>query len=794
MTGVEVLINLPSIKFNKGYWYCVPDKLEDQVEEGKRVMVQIGKLMHEGYIVAVEQNCLKVGLKPVVKILDEVSVFDQRLLELAGWMAEYYVCPVSLALKAMIPRLLSKKKAWVIIPAVSREEFDNINLEINNNMELMERLWAEGEMSFSTALKYTTRSQLKDLETDGLIINTGSYKVRQQFKAGYVYAILQFDYYKDMPALSKRASRQAEIMELITNKGQVDCEYLDKCYARATINSLINKGYIKIEKKGIQQIDTRLVLTQEQEKALNIINMKIEAEYYEEILLYGVTGSGKTEVYIKAAEQTIKQGKGVIVLVPEIALTRHLVSSFNARFRNMAVLHSGMPPGERHDEWKRIKNGEIDLVLGTRSAIFAPLPAIGLIIIDEEQETTYKQEDSPRYHAREVAIRRAQMDSAVFLAGSATPSVDTFYKAMNGKMTLVTIKERIGEAKLPRVTVEDLRKSFHNGEKNIISPYLQEKIEQTINRGEQTILFINRRGYAPITICMQCGSIASCPDCSVALTYHQDIDQNVCHYCDYRANIPNLCPVCGSTQIQQIGFGTQKLEEEVHSLFPGARISRLDRDTSTKKGAQNTILEEMKKHQIDILIGTQMVAKGLDFPYVSLVGVVDADGMLNIPDFRAAERCFQLIVQAGGRAGRGDYPGEVVIQSYNPENPVIQMAAQQDYFKFYQEEIKLRKLLHYPPFTNLLRVVINSDNEPDARKVCRDMAEYINEIIDAREEDIQILGPAPCPISKIRNRYRYQVLVKCDNLLLICSIAQYIIYRGNNNTRVEIDINPLMTM
>ncbi|MEN6327544.1 MAG: primosomal protein N', partial [Syntrophomonas sp.] len=600
MTGVEVLINLPSIKFNKGYWYCVPDKLEDQVEEGKRVIVQIGKLMHEGYIVAVEQNCLKVGLKPVVKILDEVSVFDQRLLELAGWMAEYYVCPVSLALKAMIPKLLSKKKSWVIIPAVSREEFVNINLEININMELMERLWAEGEMSFSTALKYTTRSQLKDMETDGLIINTGSYKVRQQFKAGYVYAIQQFDYAKDMPVLSKRASRQAEIMELITNKGQVKCEHLDKCYARATINSLINKGYLKIEKKVIQQIDTKLVLTQEQEKALNIINKKIEAGNYEEILLYGVTGSGKTEVYIKAAEQTIKQGKGVIVLVPEIALTRHLVSSFNARFRNMAVLHSGMPPGERHDEWKRIKNGEVDLVLGTRSAIFAPLPAIGLIIIDEEQETTYKQEESPRYHAREVAVRRAQMDSAVFLAGSATPSVDTFYKAMNGKMTLVTIKERIGEAKLPRVTVEDLRKSFHNGEKNIISPYLQEKIEQTLNRGEQTILFINRRGYAPITICMQCGSIASCPDCSVALTYHQDIDQNVCHYCDYRANIPNLCPVCGSTHIQQIGFGTQKLEEQVHSLFPGSRIIRLDRDTSTKKGAQNTILEEMKKHQIDI--------------------------------------------------------------------------------------------------------------------------------------------------------------------------------------------------
>lgn len=794
MTGAEILINLPSTKFNKGYWYSVPEKLENEIEPGKRVTVQIGKSMHEGYIVAVEQNCLRSGLKPVIKILDEDPVFDQRLLELARWMAEYYVCPVSLALKVMIPRLLSKKKSCVIIPAVSSAEFDNTDFKNDINVELMERLWAEGEISFNTALKIATRAELKNMETCGLIFNTGTYKVRQHFKAGYVYVIRNFDYEKDMPILKKRAYRQAEIMEIVMSKGQVPCEDLDSYYAASAINSLINKGYLKIIKKVMLHNDKELELTQEQKKALEVINRKIKVGNFEEILLFGVTGSGKTEVYIKAAQKTIEQGKGVIILVPEIALTRHLISSFNTRFKNMAVLHSGMPPGERYAEWKRIKNGEVDLVLGTRSAVFAPLPLIGLIVIDEEQETTYKQEETPRYHAREVAAHRAQMDSAVLLAGSATPSVDTFYKAMNESMTLVTLKERIGEAKLPKVIIENLRDSFRNCERRIISPYLQEKINETITRGEQTILFINRRGYAPVTICMECGSIASCPDCSVALTFHQDISQNVCHYCNYRADIPRLCEVCGSNHIQQIGFGTQKLEEEVHSLFPSARISRLDRDTSMKKGAQSTILDGMKKHQIDILIGTQMVAKGLDFPYVSLVGVIDADGMLNIPDFRAAERCFQLIVQAAGRAGRGDYPGEVVIQSYNPENQIIQMAAKQDYFRFYQEEIKFRKLLHYPPFTNLLRVVINSDSETEAQEICSGIAEYINELTDAREEEINILGPAPCPISKIRNRYRYQVLVKCDNLLLICSIAQYIIYKGSNNTRIEIDINPLITV
>lgn len=795
MTSAEVLINLPSIKFNNGYWYSVPEILELEVQVGKRVLVELGNKKTEGFVINIIPEGEKTDLKPILKVLDKEQVFDRRLLDLAGWMAEYYVCPVSSALNVMLPRLLSKKKSRAILPLISQEEFYNQELETNTGITLMEKLWSEGEITVRSAMKYINQNDLDKLVSMGLVIITGSYQASQQYRNGYVYKPGDFDYDYVITAIKKNAARQAEIIEMIYRSGEVDCNKLDSIFPRTSIKCLLKKGFITIEKKYKQLHYKPLTLTEEQEKALDIINIKIDAGNYAEILLHGVTGSGKTEIYIRSAERVIKQGKGVIILVPEIALTRHLVSSFNTRFKKIAVLHSAMPPTERYDEWKRIKNGEIDLVLGTRSAIYAPLPYIGLIVIDEEQETTYKQEETPRYHAREVAAQRAQADSAVLLMGSATPSIDTFYKAMKGDMALVSLLGRIGDARLPSVTVEDMKQVFQYGTTNVISPYLMKKIKQTIERGEQTILFINRRGYAPITICMQCGHIASCPDCSVALTYHMDIGCHVCHYCDYRIPVLRVCTICGSSHIQQIGFGTQKVEEAIQAHFPEARISRLDMDTSRRKGTQTAILDNMKSKKVDILIGTQMVAKGLDFPAVSLVGIIDADGMLNLPDFRAAERCFQLIVQAAGRAGRGSLPGEVVIQTYSPDNQVIQMAARQNYFGFYQEEIKLRKLLHYPPFTNLLRIVISADKESELQWVSQKVADYINEIVDAREDDIDVLGPAPCPISKIRNRYRYQVIVKSDSLLLISSIAKYIILsRSYKNTRLELDINPVMTM
>lgn len=394
-----------------------------------------------------------------------------------------------------------------------------------------------------------------------------------------------------------------------------------------------------------------------------------------------------------------------------------------------------------------------------------------------------------------MARKRAELERAHIILGSATPSVETFYRALKGHLRLLSLRKRVGEARMPLIKIEDMRKSVRPGKWTAISKYLEEKIHSRLENHEQSILFINRRGYSPMTICSYCGNVALCPHCSVGLTFHHDINKHVCHYCNYQREPAENCPFCGNRQLQQIGVGTQRLEEEVKLLFPMARIARLDLDSSSKTGVQKKILAQMKNGKIDILVGTQMVAKGLDFPNVSLVGIVDADSMLNLPDFRAGERCFQLIVQAAGRAGRGSKAGEVVIQSYDPDNTIIRMSARQDYSGFFSEEIKLRQLLKYPPFSQILRIVLSSEDERLVEDISNALALEINEIIDAREEIIEVLGPAPCPINKIRNRYRWQLLVKCENMLLLKSIGNFIIDKSfDRQVRMEIDIKPLITM
>lgn len=796
MTCVDVLINLPSRQFDKSYTYLVPESFRNTICFGKRVLVHFGKTRVEGYVIN-KQECLEEGLKKVLKVLDDEPVFNQELLKIAQWMADQYMCPISVVLNAMIPRMLNKKITKSVIPIVDREAFDDLHVKVISvdEEEFFNKLWEDGEISLKESLKYLGRDRLELFEHEGIICVSGTYAGYRDSKAGYVYIKSDFDIEKDMPVLQVRAPRQAEAMHFIIKSGQTDRATFDKLFPSASVKSLLKKGYIQIVKKKNDQLTVRHVLNEEQDRALKLIESAIISETREEFLLYGVTGSGKTEVYLHAAEKVIKKGKNVIVLVPEIALTRHLIDIFSARIENIAVLHSSMPAGERYDEWKRIKNGEVNLVLGTRSAVFAPLPELGLIIIDEEQENTYKQEESPRYHACEVARKRAEFNSAIMILGSATPSLETFFRSAKGETTTLYIKSRVGEAKMPEVIIADMRTASKKGNRNIISGLLQEKLQLNLSRGEQSILFINRRGYSPMTICRECGIIASCPNCSVGMTYHRDINKNVCHYCNYQAAVPSICDKCGSSHIQMIGFGTQKVEEESRILFPDARIVRLDLDSSRKKGIQQSILRRMKQKEIDILIGTQMVAKGLDFPDVSLVGIVDADSMLNLPDFRAGERAFQLIVQAAGRAGRSDLSGEVVIQTYNPDNAIIKMASEQDYISFYCEEIKLRRLLNYPPFTSILRIVVAAELETVALEVSDMMSGYINDIIDAKEDEIIILGPAPCPIYRLRNRYRYQIMIKCENMLLLQSIGRYTLEKFHyKEARIEVDINPVMSL
>jgi len=795
MKCVEVVINLPASKLNTAYTYTVPEKLCAEAALGKRVLVDFSGKRVEGYIVGEIKEGEPAGIKPLIKVLDLEPVLNQSLLDLARWMAEYYLCPLSLVLNLMVPRILHNKKDQIILPVIDEDKFKTlIDQGFRLNHRLFAELWNQGELGIDQALKYVSREELIDWEKNGFITGSGIYRMSQEYKKGYYYTLGDFDHEKDLPVLKRKAPRQAKIMELLL-ESDLERGILDKMVSPTSVKALINKGYVKVHRNANHLVKSTFNLNDEQDLAVKQVEKALLDKKNSELLLFGVTGSGKTEVYLQAAELSIANGRGVIVLVPEIALTRQFVNVFSSRIEKIAVLHSGMSPSERYDEWRRIKNGEARIVLGARSAVFAPVPDLGLIIIDEEQEGSFKQEELPRYHTREVARQRASLESAVVLSGSATPSVETFYNAHKGSTKLLVLRKRVGGGKIPSVMIEDLRHSFKNQPRGLISPFLRDKINHNLSRGEQIILFINRRGYSPMTICWECGNIASCPSCSVGMSYHRDIQQNVCHYCNRHIQQESKCSHCGSKHLQLVGAGTQRVEEEVRRLFPEALVERLDMDSSRKKGVQKAILDRMKNKDIDILIGTQMVAKGLDFPYVSLVGIVDADSILNLPDFRAGERCFQLLVQAAGRAGRSNDQGEVVIQTYNPENPIIKMAAGQDYRRFYEQEIRLRKLLNYPPFSQLLRIVFSGESEEKVQASAMATARYIDDIIDASEEEIVVLGPAPCPINKVRNRFRYQVIIKCGSLTLLRSIGRYILARGApKDVKMDMDFNPITTI
>lgn len=796
MKQVDVIINLPAIRFNKLYSYSVPPEMESIVQPGKRILVELGNKQVEAIVAAPVITSQRYDLKPVITVLDYEPALSCKQMDFAHWISDTYLCPLSLA----VNQILGVKKRSIekhIKAKITREEYKALPAPIKSQAEsdLLELLWRKGEIALAKLKNNENAELIHKLQLQDMITITGNYRGNSKLQDDCHYRLNDKINYDDMVrTLQKRAPQQFKVINLLHMQEAMEYSELRKIVNYSSLKALIQKDYIiKIPPRTHHTVRS-FELNTEQKQAVNNIRKRTIAGKHAEMLLYGITGSGKTEVYIEAARAVIADGRKVIVLVPEIALTRHQVRIFSERFQKMAVMHSGMAKGERLRQWQKIENGEVDIVLGTRSAVFAPLNNIGLIVVDEEQENTYKQEETPRYHAREVAAFRARQENAVLLLGSATPSIESFHLAMKGVMELIALDQRAGDALLPKVTVVDLKNCYREGN-YLLSNILIEKIQEVLGRGEQIILFLNRRGYTPVTVCMDCGNTIICPNCSVALNYHRDINRNVCHYCNYSIEPPQHCPSCNSMHLRQSGMGTQKIEEVIRSRFPDARVMRLDLDSSRKKGSQDNILKMMRQHKIDILIGTQMVAKGLDFPEVSLVGIVDADGILNLPDFRAAERCFQLIVQAAGRAGRANIPGEVVIQTYNPENSVIQMAAHQDYFAFYQSEIINRETLHYPPFTNLLRLVVSSVSDDRAQSVCQKLASYIREITDANEEYIELLGPAPCWLTKIRNRYRYQLIIKCDSLLLITSIAKYIIYSNKpEGIKIEVELNPLSTV
>lgn len=528
------------------------------------------------------------------------------------------------------------------------------------------------------------------------------------------------------------------------------------------LKCLVKKGLVTAQKPEIKPVlEKPLSLNVQQADVLKKLQKEVQEPKGQVYLLHGVTGSGKTEVYLQLIDYVLKLGKQAIVLVPEIALTPQIVKRFQQRFGEaVAVLHSNLSAGERFTQWSLIKNGRAKIAIGARSALFAPFAALGLIIIDEEHEFTYKQEENPKYHARDTAIKRAQIEKAVVLLGSATPSLESFYRAQKGIYGYLFLSERIGRQSLPEVRVVDMCQQLKNCNKSVLSQALKQAIEERLAKKEQIILFLNRRGFATFVNCRECGLVLTCPNCNVSLTYHQQKQKLSCHYCNYQGKVPTVCPRCQSKYIRYFGTGTEKVEETVQKFFPEARILRMDRDTTGKKQAHAEILNAFIAGEADILLGTQMIAKGLDIPNVTLVGVITADTILNLPDFRAAEKTFQLLTQVAGRAGRGEKQGQVIIQTYAPDHYSIKAAKSHDYLGFYAQEILFRQEVRYPPFAYLARIVLKARNEEtvikQGERVLNELASFVN--------GQELLGPVPAPVSKVKGYFRWQILIKGRNI------------------------------
>ena len=597
-------------------------------------------------------------------------------------------------------------------------------------------------------------------------------------------------------ALKKRSAAQAKCLEaLLENQGELSLEKLDSQYgiSLSSLKVMERKGLIEFTRveeirEGDWGLDMRettsFSLNQGQSDILNKVKTALESKDYSPFLIHGVTGSGKTQVYIEAIKEVLKYGKQALVLVPEISLTPQIISRFKANFEEkVGCLHSQLSAGERYDTWRRVRNGDLPIIVGARSAVFSPFQNLGLIVVDEEHDPSYKQDEpAPRYNARDVAVMRAKLNNAVVMLGSATPSLESYYNAQKGKYTLCVLPERVDNQKLPPVKIVDLAQERMKGNKNSLSSDLSSLLKDRIDKGEQALLFLNRRGFSTFVKCQECGYIEKCPRCDITLTFHRTDFSLRCHYCNHYKRAPELCPSCQGSDFMYKGTGTQKIEEELKRDFPLALMERMDLDTMTKKGAHRRILSDFGNKKFNILLGTQMITKGLDFPDVTLVGVISADMSLDLPDFRSKERTFQLLAQVAGRAGRGKREGEVIVQTYHPEEWSIQMAAEHDYMSFYQKETEQRRELGYPPFNHLILLIFSGNVLKDVTARAQGFSFKLRgKVSSEKHKGVEILGPAPAPLSKIKNQYRWQLLIKTSNVTATGSLIRRILEEDNDS-------------
>ncbi len=737
------------LALRKEFDYLVPAEMAGQVEIGSRVQVPFGARTLVGCVTGLAENSAHAALKPILKIIGAQSLVTPKVLRLARWMGEYYCCAPEVALKSVLPEAVRQERSgWRerlqvralpaagVLPKLPKKQAEVWSLiEQRREMPLVELL----------ELAETTAATVRRLEDKGLVTIGSEISERDP------YAREHFLPSQPLPLNAAQAAALAAIEAAMAPHAAGPAEAGAKPASHT-------------------------------------------------FLLYGVTGSGKTEVYLQALAHALEQGKGAIVLVPEISLTPQTVERFKARFSHgrhktlVAVLHSHLSAGERHDEWHKIRQGRARIVIGARSAIFAPVDPLGLVIVDEEHETSYKQEEAPRYHARDVAIVRGQMEGAAVVLGSATPSLETFHNCKKGKYTLLALPERADDKKMPVVRIVDMRQTLRRG--NVIpifSPQLTEAITQRLERKEQTILFLNRRGYSTSLQCPLCGYVAGCPNCSVSLTYHRQEQKICCHVCGHTQPVPSVCPSpgCGNPQIRFAGLGTQRVEETLSRLFPQARIKRMDSDSLKRKDDFKRILSDFRTGKIDILLGTQMIAKGLHFPNVTLVGIVYADMALHKPDFRAGERTFQLLTQVAGRAGRGDIEGEVIVQAFTPFHPAIQFARRHDFSGFYEQEIEFREQLRYPPLSRIALLTTKGRNE---EKVEFASAHLKRELEAALKDlpDLVVAGPAPAPLVKAESFYRYQIMLRTQRMSALSKRLAQLTQKLKlpDDVALSIDIDP----